>query len=776
MWSEMRWTIGSSLLLALLVPVLISIAKRVQRREHVNVDLAKNWHRVPPLGLTESIGRWGSYTPGIYQGLRTSTAPAFFCANVLWFSDLSNDARYNTGKDDSIFFEWVRHNGVDYGVQDIQDSKHRMNVNARFMVNGGAFTWVQRLEVSAVASSGTSSNKYLTIQLGLDCDTPGECPALRSSGSGLRIERREVAGSSESYLIHGVNTLLKRFTIEVNIHSTSSAPILTYSASAMKTVQGNVDDLMSYLRNVPSSFPYQLDNRIDSAASAMSLCFRSSESFVVDLVMHEDSSIDSSPSTSSAEITSLLDDRGDAFDRKFRSAFPMTVSDPTSGDEAQHAFSAQNVAAAQKILSSVLGGLGYFHGSPRLGDAPDTVPLESAPPLPPAPITLYSACPSRTAFPRGFLWDEGFHQLLILRWSPEISMRVLASWLDAMYTSSSSTHGVIGWIPREMILGAEAAKRVPDEFVTQRVTVANPPTLLLVVERLHAIASHRCNADTHTGGEEAITRFLRGAYPRLHAWVQGLLETQRSSSADGALAFRWRGRSASDGKFIANTLASGLDDYPRSLLPSEEERHLDLYCWLTKAALIMQTLQRDLFVGESLALDLQFDYAALATRLQSGLDETHWSSEHAAYLDVGMHTEVGRKVTEVAVRCASDAGHEDFAIPTERMQESPANRGCPPSHPSFVQVLLDPRSGEEMTRTRRVPFNMTLQHVPRMGYVSLFPLLLTLIPPESDTLPAVLDVLEDSTQLWSPYGVRSLSSKDVYYNRNNAQHDTPYWR
>ena len=61
-------------------------------------------------------------------------------------------------------------------------------------------------------------------------------------------------------------------------------------------------------------------------------------------------------------------------------------------------------------------------------------------------------------------------------------------------------------------------------------------------------------------------------------------------------------------------------------------------------------------------------------------------------------------------------------------------------------------------------------------YVSLFPLLLRLLPEQSSTLERQLAQLGDEKQLWTPHGLRSLSANASLYMRHNTQHDAPYWR
>jgi mannosyl-oligosaccharide glucosidase len=123
-----------------------------------------------------------------------------------------------------------------------------------------------------------------------------------------------------------------------------------------------------------------------------------------------------------------------SFSQRFHEKFPVPDSPKR---EALEAFS-------QAITSNLLGGIGYFYGtslvdpsfaydwdddsSPAESDDDDRERKTKGPRLT-EPKALLTATPSRSFFPRGFYWDEGFHLLHIGEWDNDLRLVVLCSWL-----------------------------------------------------------------------------------------------------------------------------------------------------------------------------------------------------------------------------------------------------------------------------------------------------------------------------------------------------------
>eukprot|EP01134_Creolimax_fragrantissima_P006156 CFRG6156T1 len=183
------------------------------------------------------------------------------------------------------------------------------------------------------------------------------------------------------------------------------------------------------------------------------------------------------------------------------------------------------------------------------------------------------------------------------------------------------------------------------------------------------------------------------------------------------------------------TLTSGLDDFPRSSHPSENERHLDLRCWMLLGSSTMANIAS--LVGRDGSI---YANAAVALNDINLLNELHWSDKLKAYADWGNDT---------IVRWETAAD------------------------PEYKQKLTINPSAPKRRTNVGAPEEKFVNH---FGYVSLFPFLMGVIPPTSSKLGYILEDIYNPDHLWTEFGLRSLSKSSSLYNVYNTKDDAPYWR
>ncbi|KAL5550400.1 hypothetical protein UlMin_000576 [Ulmus minor] len=710
---DLKFILGLCLLTFFIIFLLVhNLVKPAQRPRVVTPFPAPKIMDLPQFhGEHKESLYWGTYRPHVYLGIRART-PRSLVAGLMWIGikDGSYVMRHVCENSDELGkYGWTRHNGRDFGHQLIVDKE--MSLATSFLKSKGEGSgyggdWAVRIDVQNERSKWDEEPQrsghlffYLADEggnsLSLSPDSIDvSVNSLLTSGSRMDVGRWQLHLKSQDDLeVHysGFKT--------PHIHNLSELVQLNLATQARKFGRLELSDSSV---DSPNIVVFQISARIP---------------FKTDIVFVSGTSLESSrteeriSSLTGASLTSQLKEKQSEFDTKFEKNFNLA-----------NKLDSESIVAGKAAIGNLLGGIGYFYGESKIALPKDSNLENRDNFISYWPAELYTAVPSRSFFPRGFLWDEGFHQLLIWRWDSHISLDIIGHWLDLM--------NVDGWIPREQILGAEALSKVPEEFVAQHPTNGNPPTLFLALQAIvHDLKENKFNS----AESNEISSFLERSFVRLEAWFQWFNTTQSGKEFS---SYYWHGRDNSTSRELnPKTLSSGLDDYPRASHPTADERHLDLRCWMLLAADCMRSIA-ELFEKEK---ESGKEYGTTAKLLADFkvLNQMHFDETHGAYFDFGYHTEKVR-----------------LSWKEKMIGNNYANREL----------------------VREVFGNPELRLVPHIGYVSLFPFMRKIIPPESWILGKQLDLITNRSILWTDFGLRSLSKTSSMYMKRNTEHDPPYWR
>ncbi|XP_043216591.1 mannosyl-oligosaccharide glucosidase-like isoform X1 [Amphibalanus amphitrite] len=695
-----------SLLVWLAAGVLLSVggylAYQGYMERRVNTPLAAPKAADPPAADDRY---WGSYRPGAYFGLK-ARHPRSPVTGLMWFTPAMFQGgelplRHWCEQGDGLDrYGWLQHDGRHFGVQELVDKHIRLEttfVKRPGGEHGG--DWTARIKATPKTDELNGIQVSLLYYIALD-DEAGPEDALATDAAGDTL--RAVHGTSEALGPFTMSFHVSSGRLQRQFYLAARAPGLHQlretAVRGFRLVQTADQRYIGLVGEMFGAGAERTPNFVVFQAVAAA-------PFELEVRFESGSASAERPAPLGGQLYDLLlAKHREEFARTFERKFSL----------AQKGYSAEELRFAQAALSNMVGGIGYFYGSSLVQSR------YNAEPVPYWPASLYTAVPSRSFFPRGFLWDEGFHNLLLSQWDMEISRDIVAHWLDLMNTE--------GWIPREQILGSEARSKVPSEFVVQRNSNANPPTLLL---SLNAMVRRMGSHPTETDKD-----YLRRLWPRLRTWYAWFNDTQTGELAG---SYRWRGRDPrAVNELNPKTLTSGLDDFPRASHPNADERHVDLRCWMALASSLLADIG-DVIDEPAQQYRRTFDFLADPARL----DALHWSEQLGAFADFGLHTDSVRLVR-----------------PPAPAPDRPGQRPPPPP-PGLV---------------RRADQEPELRFVNALGYVGLFPLLLQLLPADSPRLGRLLDNMEDPRGLWTEFGLRSLAKTAPLYNRKNTEHDPPYWR
>ncbi|KAF1849764.1 glycoside hydrolase family 63 protein [Cucurbitaria berberidis CBS 394.84] len=586
---------------------------------------------------------WGPYRPNLYLGIRPRV-PDSLIAGLMWgkLEDVEKKLRHTVDMTEGMAkYGWTAYDTREGGRQIIEDVGNKINITTEFIKSyegQSAGNW--GLRIAGIPRKDAPADLKTTVVFYVGMEAMESCVECR-------LESKEQLGAGEDTSVHAVNIDISHPRLgSAGIHiSTSISEDGRNEGTVVKTLNVTEDRLWQAKSAFLDSLKDQTKDRTEEGPSDLVLrnAPGAGNMQLVQMICHGKFEFDvlysshiATRAMTSAELTRELDSTVKSFEKNFVSVYGPKA--PFNTD--------QHLAFSEAVFSNLLGGLGYFVGTAKVDTSKKAIYAETtgkfwekseeakqhATPETRGPYELLTHTPSRAMFPRGFLWDEGFHLLPVLEWDADLALEVVRNWLALMDDD--------GWIAREQVLGAEAESATPADFITQLPHIANPPTMFLVISKFIDLLAgktkyfgHESKYLTHAETGKALVAKLYPLLKKHYEWFRksqsGDVEVHSIPSANLNEGYRWRGRTPE------TNYASGLDDFPRAEPPDITELHLDALCWV---GLMARTLEQIAFFTET--THDAFTYQNHIRGVKTNLENLHWEQTQNIYCDTVVRDDV----------------------------------------------------------------------------------------------------------------------------------------
>ncbi|RKF75570.1 putative mannosyl-oligosaccharide glucosidase [Golovinomyces cichoracearum] len=679
---------------------------------------------------------WGPYRPSLYFGIRPRI-PQSFLGGLMWarvddVATVQERFRYTCEQSDGMQgYGWDEFDARSGGVQNIYDKDNGLDISISFVkIPGGAHggSWAARIRGKVRPDSPADLNSTVIFHA-----------ALEGKESLVMGHQNDPLGFKGDVTILGESAGLDKykivFTQGIGQHprfdhdSYESKPLdRTFVSSILapedmlwqskvilyKELRTQIDEYIKKYgeENLPP--PAQLFTIPQKAGTGNIHLIQKvfQGSFEFDVALESTSA---GEEYSRDKISILIEKNSKNYWERFVKVFDFQP--PFNVGEFQR--------FASSLFSNLLGGLGYFYGdslvdrsyATEYNEENDGFWEETAAARArkleklEGPSELFTTVPSRPFFPRGFLWDEGFQLIPIIEWDFDLALEILESWFKLMDDE--------GWIGREQILGAEARSKVPIEFQVQYPHYANPPTFFLIIEilvsKLEAFNSTIEKTDPVKSYSVENSEYLQKPELAIQ-YLQEIYPKLRKH-------YNW----------YRKTQTGNIIDYDRESFSTKEA-----YRWRGRTK---QHL------------------------LASGLDDyPRPQPPHPGELHVDLMSWMSM-MTKSLGRISSLLGDQD-GVEEFKNIDIAITRNLDDLHWSDKEKCYCDATIDDYEE------HVLICH---KGYVSITPFLTGMIDPMSDKLDHILTLLTDPEELWSPFGIRSLSKRSEFYGTEENYWRGPIW-